>query len=53
MIALENETFNMVVNYLMARPYKEVHQLIAEIQNTAKTIEVASSEEQPESEENE
>lgn len=45
MIGLDEQTFNALLNYLTNRPYKEVHQLIEVIQNTATKIQVQEEKE--------
>jgi len=46
LIGLPSETFNSVTNYLMSRPYKEVHNLIAELKEVAQIISIESKEEE-------
>ena len=47
LVGIDAELFNKVVDYLMSRPYMEVHFLIAELQQSAKVITV----DKPETEE--
>ena len=38
LVGIDTELFNKVVEYLMSRPYKEVHFLIAVLQESAQVI---------------
>ena len=39
--------FNSLTDYLSSRPYREVNQLIDEIRNSAKVVEMSDKEEEP------
>ena len=41
------EEFNSLTNYLMGRPYKEVHQMLEELRQSAQIVEVPEAEEPP------
>lgn len=49
LIGIPSETFNSITNYLMSRPYKEVHQLITELKSVAQMVTVQPQEEEEQS----
>jgi|DEB0MinimDraft_4_1074332.scaffolds.fasta_scaffold71368_3 hypothetical protein len=40
LVGLDQQTFNTIVEYLMQRPYKEVHQILSGLQSNTRIVEI-------------